>query len=322
MKKLLPVQFVFLFIIVQSAIAFGQTNYYTIKDTTIPVHNAAISATLFTPGIKKPPVVLIIAGSGPTDRNGNSPLLPGKNNSLLQLADSLAKNGIASLRFDKRAIGKSKLAKGITEDSVRFTDMIDDAEQLYNYLQREGYKKIFIAGHSEGSLIGMALAQRVKAAGYISISGSGRKAADILKEQLSSLPGNLKEESYVALDSLQAGHLVKKFSPQLFSILRPSVQPYMISWLELDPAKIIGSLSCDVLILQGDNDLQVLEKDALALKQANNKATLVIVKNMNHVLKEVLSKDATENKKAYSNPDLQVMPELVAAMVHFIKKKN
>src|SRR5215510_12447212 len=163
------------------------------SEVSIPVRKATISATIFTPGnTHQPPVVLIIAGSGPTDRNGNSPALPGKNNCLLQLAEVLGENGIASLRYDKRMIGKSKLAQGMTEDSVVFSDMIDDAEQLYHYLESAGYKQIYIAGHSEGSLIGMVLAQRVKPAGYISIAGSGRKAGDILKEQLAKLPEQLK----------------------------------------------------------------------------------------------------------------------------------
>src|SRR5215510_1262947 len=189
------------------------------SEISLPVRKATISGTIFNPVTReKPPIVLIIAGSGPTDRNGNSPALPGKNNCLLQLAEVLAQNGIASLRYDKRMIGKSKLAQGMTEDSVVFSDMIDDAEQLYHYLESAGYKQIYIAGHSEGSLIGMVLAQRVKPAGYISIAGSGRKAGDILKEQLAKLPEQLKIDSYIAIDSLEAGHFVKKVNPSLVSL--------------------------------------------------------------------------------------------------------
>jgi esterase/lipase len=264
---------------------------------------------------------LIIAGSGPTDRNGNSPALPGKNNCLLQLAEVFAQSGIASLRYDKRIIGKSRLAQGMREDSIVFSDIIEDAEQLYHFLEKAGYKWIYIAGHSEGSLIGMALAQKVKPAGYISIAGSGRKAGDILKEQLAALPEQLKTESYTIIDSLEAGHLVRKVNPSLFSAFMPSVQPYMISWFSNDPVKIISSLKCRTLILQGSNDLQVSEKDAIALKQANTNAKLVIIKNMNHVLKEVESGDPNENKKAYSNPDLIVMKELTDEIINFINEK-
>ena len=88
------------------------------SEISLPVRKATISGTIYTPvNAQKPPVVLIIAGSGPTDRNGNSVALPGKNNCLLQLAEVFAQNGIASLRYDKRIIGKSRLAQGMREDS-------------------------------------------------------------------------------------------------------------------------------------------------------------------------------------------------------------
>jgi pimeloyl-ACP methyl ester carboxylesterase len=120
---------------------------------------------------------------------------------------------------------------------------------------------------------------------------------------------------------LEAGHFVKKVNPSLLSVFRPSVQPYMISWFSYDPAKIISSLKCRILILQGSNDLQVSEKDAVTLKQANPNAKLVIIKNMNHVLKEVEAGDPNENKKAYSNPDLIVMKELTNEIINFINEK-
>jgi uncharacterized protein len=193
---------------------------------------------------------------------------------------------------------------------------------LYHFLEKAGYRRIYIAGHSEGSLIGMALAQRVNPAGYISIAGTGRKAGDILKEQVTALPEQLKEDSYTIIDSLEAGHFVRKINPSLLSAFRPSVQPYMISWFSYDPAKIISSLKCSILVLQGTNDLQVKEKDAVILKQANPNAKLVLIKRMNHVLKEVEPGDIDANKKAYSNPDLMVMTELTNEIINFISEKN
>lgn len=293
------------------------------SEISLAVRRATISGTIYTPVSKlKPPIVLIIAGSGPTDRNGNSLALPGKNNSLLQLAEVLAKNGIASLRYDKRMIGKSRLAPGMREDSLVFSDMVDDAEQLYHFLESSGYKHIYIAGHSEGSLIGMVASQRVNPAGYISISGSGRKAGDILKEQLAALQEPLKTDGYTIIDSLEAGHFVRNVNPSLLSAFRPSVQPYMISWFSYDPAKIISSLKCRILIVQGDNDLQVNEKDATILKHANPKAKLVIIKRMNHVMKEVEPGNIEANKKAYSDPGLMIMTELTNEIINFTREKN
>jgi pimeloyl-ACP methyl ester carboxylesterase len=301
----------------------GQVKDIDSTEVTVSVKNATLSGTIFSPaGKKNTPVVLIIAGSGPTDRNGNSPLLKGKNNSLLQVAEILAHNGISSLRYDKRGIGQSKLKPGITEDSILFSDMVNDAAAFYFLLKKSGYKKIFIAGHSEGSLIGMVVARKVIPAGYISIAGVGRKAADILKEQLSSLPEDLKKESYRDLDSLQNGFRIKKVNPQLVSLFRPSVQPYMISWFSYDPVKIISTLRCRMLILQGTNDIQVSEKDALALKDAAPKAKIVLIKNMNHIMKEVVSGNRNDNISSYSNPDLPVMKELTDEMINFIKRKK
>ena len=293
------------------------------SEISLPVRKATLSGTIYEPlGREKPPIVLIIAGSGPTDRNGNSLALPGKNNCLLQLAGLLAQHGIASLRYDKRMIGKSRVVQGMKEDSLIFSDMIDDAEALYHFLQSSGYKRIYIAGHSEGSLIGMAVAQRVNPAGYISIAGTGRKAGDILKEQLATQPEQLRKEIYTTIDSLEAGEFVRNVNPSLFYIFRPSVQPYMISWFSYDPVKIISSLKCKTLILQGSNDLQVSEKDATLLKEANPTAKLIIIKGMDHVLKEVPPGDINENKKAYSNPDLVVMTEFINEIINFITEKN
>jgi uncharacterized protein len=302
--------------------AAAQTAYYTSAEIQLPLKGVTIHGTLFIPtGVKKPPVVLIIAGSGPTDRDGNTPLIKGNNNSLLQLADSLARHGIASLRYDKRAIGKSVVAN-LVEDSIRFDDGINDALALCEMLKAKKFKKIFIAGHSEGSLVGLGAASRFDAAGFISIAGAGRKIDIILKEQLSTLPDSLRVLSYSYLDSLAAGKKISKPNGLLYNIFRPSVQPYMISWIRMDPQQLIAALQCPVLIIQGTNDLQVKETDARSLAAAKPEATLLLVKNMNHVLKEVTSDSKTDNQKAYSDPALPVMQELISGMVNFIQAKR
>src|SRR4051794_11632517 len=116
---------------------------------------------------KAMPIVLMISGSGPTDRNGNSPMLPGKNNSLLMLAEGLASNGIASLRYDKRGIGESAAAM-VSEADLRFETYVDDAVSWCEQLRKDArFSKVIIAGHSEGSLIGMLAAKRCNADGFI-----------------------------------------------------------------------------------------------------------------------------------------------------------
>lgn len=300
------------------------TAQHTIRDSTelsLPLEGGFLQGTLFKPlQVKRPPVVLIIAGSGPTDRNGNSRILPGKNNSLLQIADSLAAHGIASLRYDKRGVAKSQL-KGFKEEQMRFSDGVEDALAWVHWLREAGFKKIYIAGHSEGSLVGMAAALQEKVNGFISIAGSGRRIDMVLKEQIHAgvAPDSIKQLVGLYLDTLLSGQRIVKPNPLLFSLFRPSVQPYMISWLQYDPAQIIASLTCPVLVLQGTKDLQIKELDAQLLHESHPGSRLIIVPNMNHVLKEVTSDNQSDNRKAYSDPALPLMSAFVEAIVQFIK---
>lgn len=293
---------------------------FRVIDVEIPLKDVTLSGTCFQPlNDDKSKAVLIIAGSGPTDRDGNSGILPGKNNSLLQLADSLATHGIASLRYDKRAIGKSRLTGDLSEEDILFDDIAGDAQAMYEWLKKQGYKKIFIAGHSEGSLVGMLTAGKVHPAGFISIAGAGRKAGEILEEQIGAQASpSLKAEFARAIDSLERGLTVKKVHPALLSLLRPSIQPYMKSWLPLDPAKLIAGLKCPVLIIQGTKDLQVKETDANILYAAQPNAVLAVIPGMNHVLKEVEGDLKADNIKTYSNPDLPLARELVKRITAFI----
>jgi pimeloyl-ACP methyl ester carboxylesterase len=288
-------------------------------EITLKTTGVTLSGSLVTPvNDTKKTAILLIAGSGPTDRNGNTPLLPGGNNSLLQLADSLAAHGIASLRYDKRGVGKSKLTDNASVSAMTIGDIAADAEIVFNFLRQKGYKRILIAGHSEGSLIGLLIANKVKADGFISLAGAGRKAGILLKEQTKSqFSDKLFQEFAQALDSLENGLRVKKISPALLNLLAPVVQPYMQSWLPLDPAALIGNLSCPALIIQGTKDLQVTEADAKALHAANRAAKLLLIDDMNHVLKIVRENDRASNSKAYTDPSLPLPGSLITGIVTF-----
>jgi pimeloyl-ACP methyl ester carboxylesterase len=269
---------------------------------------------------KTMPLVLMISGSGPTDRNGNSPMLPGKNNSLRMLAEGLASNGIASLRYDKRGVGESAGAM-VAEADLRFETYVDDAVAWCEQLRKDKrFSAVIIAGHSEGSLIGMIAAKRCNAEGFISISGAGRAAADILREQLAGkLPPELATQSDAIMKNLEAGKTTEKTPPELAALYRPSVQPYLISWFRYDPAKSIAVLTVPVLIVQGTTDIQVTVDDAKRLAAANPKAKLLLIEGMNHVLKEVPS-DRDKQIASYSNPDLRLAPEFLTGVVDFVRK--
>ncbi|RYZ22831.1 MAG: alpha/beta fold hydrolase [Chitinophagaceae bacterium] len=297
----------------------ADTLYYTEEAVVLHTATGDIHGTLTIPHRKEPgPVALLIAGSGPTDRDGNSPLIPGANNSLRYLAHRLAKNRIASLRFDKRGTGESAKAMK-REIDLRFDDYVADARAWMALLGADRrFTRCYVIGHSEGALIGMLAAEGAK--GFVSIAGAGFPAPGILKKQLAAqLPDSLLRPAGIIIDSLAAGHTVKRAPRQLIALFRPTVQPYLISWFRHDPAQVIPALNMPVLLLQGDNDLQVDVENASALKAAAPKATLVVVPGMNHVLKHVEARDADSNRKAYSDPSLPVEPKVVEAIVKFIR---
>ncbi|RYY94305.1 MAG: alpha/beta fold hydrolase [Chitinophagaceae bacterium] len=299
---------------------FAADSLYTEVPDTLHTASGDLYGTLMLPAKAKGklPVALLIAGSGPTDRNGNTPVLPGKNNSLLYLAQELAAQGIATLRYDKRGIAASVDA-GKKEEDMRFDDLVADARAWVAHLRGDGrFARITIIGHSEGSLIGMLAA--AAADRFISLCGAGVPADSLLRKQLATVPPAVRASAYHSLDSLKQGLLVQKPSIFLMSLFRPSVQPYMISWFRHDPRTAIAALKMPVLIAQGDKDLQVSVSDAETLKAAAPKAQLLIVKDMNHVLKVVESDDPKVNEKAYSDPALPVAPKLVTAIVAFIRK--
>lgn len=297
----------------------AQNTPYKTDTTSVPVYGGRLYGTLFHPQNQNDaPVVLIIAGSGPTDRDGNSAQLPGKNNSLLQLADALGQQGIASLRYDKRGIGQSMKSLQ-REESLVFEQNSADARVWLQWLYEKGYRRIYVAGHSEGSLVALQVAQHFPLSGLISLAGAGRPIHEVLREQLANLPENLKNNAYQYLDSLTAGKHISQPILPLMSIFRPSVQGYMISWMKLDPATLLKSLNIPSLIIQGDKDLQVKVIDAQRLANASPTAQLRIIPNMNHLFKAVLSDNPQENFSTYSDPTKTVMPVLIQYMVDFIR---
>ncbi len=299
----------------------GHTQINTPSSTTVSVtvYGGKLYGTLLQPDPSKDrPVVLIIAGSGPTDRNGNSTMLPGKNNSLLQLADSLAHYGIASLRYDKRGIGES--VRALTkEENLVFEQNTADARSWLLYLYENGYRKIYVAGHSEGSLVALQVAQTFPLSGLISLAGAGRPIQEVLREQLSTLPEPLQENAYRCLDSLSNGKRVHNPPLALLSLFRPSIQEYLISWMKLDPANLIRTTHCPVLIVQGEQDLQVSVQDATRLHQANPGEPLQLIAPMNHVLKSVPTGSRAANLATYTDPNQYVVTELVQILRRFIR---
>jgi len=289
-------------------------------DVSVDIAQGSLAGTLRVPEGAGPfPVVLIIAGSGPTDRNGNSPLLQGSNDSLKMIAVELEKAGIASLRYDKRGIAESASA-AVSEENLRFDTYVADAAALVRYLRtREGFGRIGILGHSEGALVGAAAAAMEPVDCLVSVSGAGRPSDVILKEQLSSTPAAERDRIYRIIDELKAGRLVPDVPQSLYMLFRPSVQPYLISWFAYDPVAILDGLHIPILVIQGTTDLQISVDDAKLLAPEGRGRQLIIVEGMNHVLK-IAPWDRKKNLAAYSDPTLPLAPGFVSGVIAFLRQ--
>jgi pimeloyl-ACP methyl ester carboxylesterase len=280
---------------------------------------AGLSGTLLAPpGIARPPVVLLIAGSGPTDRNGNQGGTgPGE---MRELAEALAAHGIATLRYDKRGVGRSAGAAPREQDLV-LDAFVDDAAAWLAWLrQRPDLGAPVVAGHSEGGLIAILLAKRMPVAGIVLVATPGRRFGDILRDQLrrSGTPAPLLSEALATLAALERGETVTQVSPALLALFRPSIQPFVRSMLAVDPARELGGLTPPVMVVAGGHDLQVNADDAALLAKARPDAVRLDVAEMNHVLK-IAPADRAGQQDAYRNPALPLAPGLGDAIAGFVQ---
>ncbi|SDA70432.1 hypothetical protein SAMN03159443_02411 [Pseudomonas sp. NFACC15-1] len=263
------------------------------------------------------PVVLIISGSGPTDRDGNNPE-GGRNDSLKRLAWVLARHNIASVRYDKRGVAAS-LAATPDERNLSVEAYVADAVAWSHKLAADPrLGPLILLGHSEGALIASLAAPQANAAAVISLSGSARPIDQVLRQQLSNrLPPPLMLRSNELLDSLKAGRLDSNVPAQLQVIFRPSVQPYLISLFRQDPARAFAALKMPALIIQGSNDIQVGADDARQLKAAKPDAELALIEGMNHVMR-IVPNDVKRQLASYKDPNLPLAAELGTRILRFI----
>lgn len=269
---------------------------------------------------KTQPLVILIAGSGPTDRNGNNPQM--SNNALKMLAESLADKGYGVLRYDKRGIGESKI-KDFDQTYLSFDDFIEDAIDWANkYAVDVRFNQIILAGHSQGSLIALCAANQCKNInGVISLAGVGEPIHKILKWQLNK---TLKTEQQgligAYLDTLAMGDTLKSTPGVLAELFHPSVQPFLISWMKYNPTEQAAKLKVPFLIINGTTDIQVTVQQAEKLKASNKNASYNIISNMNHVLKFTKEKDMMAQLEIYSNPDFPLHKKLTKTIIKWLKQ--
>jgi len=310
LPKLLPLSF-FLFILT-SALA------QTIDTVSIQFSNGQLEGTLsIADTTKKTPIVYIIAGSGPSDRDGNSSSL--KCNDHLMLSDALLAEGISTLRVDKRMSGNS-IFEISSEEDMRFDVFVNDAKSWIHYIDSlDQFSNIVVIGHSQGSLVGMlASKNNDKVDAFISLAGPSGKVLKKIREQIYTQTPALKTGLEPIFLKLEKGERVDSIPPMLNSLFRTSVQPFLISWDKYNPTEEIKKLNIPVAIVQGTTDFQVSLTDAEELKEAYPKAELMIVEGMNHVMKDA-PLDRMKNMATYSDPDLPLMEGFSDRLVEFIK---
>ena len=296
--------YIFIYILT-IAFSFSQV---TTEEVLIQNEGIQLPGTLsFTK--EKSPLVIWIHGSGGVDRNGNTPQY------IKQFRDAVNKEHIAFFSYDKRTANINNTA--ILKDGVLFNDFIRDAKKVVNHFKNDKrFTEIILVGHSQGSLVAMLALNNVSK--YISIAGAGETIDKTLIKQVSKQNqyfGGLTEKY---LKELKETGQVKNIDPNLMSLFAPQNQPFLSSWIALNPLEEIKKVKISTLIINGNKDIQVQVTDAENLKKAKSDASLVIINNMNHVLKDIQKNE--DNMKSYFSADYPISKELIKTVVTFVKK--
>jgi len=282
---------------------------------------AQLHGTLLTPATpaRGAQPVLILAGSGPTDRDGNNPLgiraAPYR-----LLAEALAERGIASLRVDKRGIAASAAAAP-REEELRIQNYADDARAWARALKSQTQARcVWLLGHSEGTMHALMAAQDdPDICGLVLVSPAGRRIGDVIREQLAGNPNAapIRADAFRILRELEAGRTIADVPESLAPLFRPSVQPYLISMLAVDPVALARRYTGPILAVQGTTDLQTSIADAQAIRAARDGIAIRLIDGMNHVLKTA-SSDRQENFATYADPELPLAPGVADAIAGFV----
>lgn len=269
------------------------------------------------------PAILIVPGSGPTDRDGNNPMA-GPTQTYQLLAEGLQDAGVSTLRVDKRGMFGSTSAGDANAVTVDL--YARDYRDWAGLLREEtGNECVYLLGHSEGGLMVSAAGAQMDdgLCGVILVAAPGRRLSDVMREQFRSNPANapIMDDAMTALDTLEAGDTVdvSEMHPALQGIFNPTVQDFLASLFATDPAALVGAIDAPVLVVQGERDIQVTIEDAQLLADAGGE--LVVLPGVNHILKDA-PEDRAGNFATYSDPDLPLADSVVPAIAGFVKSSG
>lgn len=280
-----------------------------------------LHGTLVLPdGLKGPvPVALIIAGSGPTDRDGSNAIgIPVK--PYLQLANALAARGIASVRYDKRGIGASAVSAPL-DNPATFTAYVNDVVAWVQHLRADSrFSRVVLVGHSEGSLLALLAAGKTPVDGVVSLEGAGRPAVDVIVEQLKAAgePPDVADQAQAIGAAIRDNKTVPDVPAGLASIFPWYLRTYEQQWFSADPAVAAAAYKGPLLVLQGGADFQVSMTDAKLLAAAHPGAILHVFAMMTHVLMDATATDRAASLKTYTDTSLKIDPHMADTVSAFI----
>ncbi len=304
-----------LFIIAITSLCMAQEKEYNSAGVRINKYVEGNLVTPYSDSDQEVPLIIFIMDSGAINRDGNDRM--SKNDTFKKLAFELAKKGIATFRYDKRLFKMDGL--GIREHEISLDHFIEDAKSSVAYFKNnKTYTKIVILGHGQGSLVGM-LAAKDGVDGFISIAGNAKSIDQVIIEQIAKQAPGLDKSAAAAFTQLKQNGRASGYEPALESIFRYDLQPFMKSWMKYDPSQIIAELEMPILIMHGDQDIQVELSQAEKLKESVPQSEYLIISHMNHILKEIKG-GRLENQKSYNESWRKIMPEVITGIANFVKQ--
>ena len=308
-------RFILLFLFISSSV-FAQGEWIA-EDILVTNDSIKLPGTLtYDKSEKQQPLIIFVPGSGNPDRNGNQPQFGVNGNYIKQLSEALNKKGIAFFRYDKRNVTSSNIQHILK--SYEFQDLVKDVNSIINNFKNDKrFNQITLVGHSQGSLVAM-MAANEHVDNYISLAGLGETADKAIIRQLKAQSKDYAKIAATHIDELKSTGTIKEVNPMLASLFAKPNHQFMSSYINLDPNEEIKKLTIPILIINGTKDLQVTEVDAKNLHKSQPNSELIIIDNMNHVLKNIENND--DNLASYSSPDFKLSEELVTAIETFVKK--